>query len=165
MSQTKITPHQFLIHLVLEFGSRDLLVVYSYPFSQPHELRERTIRVVESEIPKRVKTTLDSLVRALIGRIPAPNAVRMPHAEIEPQIRYTGATVVVQDKRRDDLPLAVMYYLEVVPGLCSQVQRQVRIERDDFSDDELAAWNGLRQAVKSIVWAEYKKRFGSYFRE
>jgi hypothetical protein len=163
--RSDLTSHQLLIHVGLEIGTGDVLVVYSYPFSQPHELREQTIRIAKGEIPEAVEKELGSIVQALVKRIPPPDLVRMPHAEIEPQIRYASATIVIQDKRRRDLLLAVMYYLELIPESSSQVERQVRIERDDFSDDESASWKRLRQTVKAIVWADYKNRFGHYFRD
>lgn len=117
------------------------------------------------DIPLRISRELVGFRDALVKRLGPVIAVRMPHAEILPIIRYGGITIVIQDEQRVDIPVARMYYLEVIDEIQSQVEKQVRIERDDFTSDEMASWKRLRSHVKSIAWRDYQNRVGQYFRD
>jgi hypothetical protein len=70
---------------------------------------------------------------------------------------------VIQDPRRAaDLPIARLYYLEQVQELESQIEKEVRMKRVDFSDSELSAWKSLRAMVKEVVWNHYTALVGAY---
>lgn len=156
--------HQLLIHLDYGDTLASLEIRYSYPFSVPHQLPEQAIAVPKAKIPGPIKKDLDYLYRQMRGRIPAPTRVRLPHAEIVPQIRPAIMTVVVQDQQRHtQIPLARLYYHEEVPRLRSSIEAQVRMGPADFSVSERAAWERLRVKIKRMAWEHYTHLVREYF--
>ena len=155
--QTNIK-HQLVIHFDYGGGVDGVSIKYSYPFTERHKIREQTVVVSQSDVSPDVQADLNTLEAALTSRIPAPESVRIPHARISPTIRNCVITVVVQDQRRRDIPLARMYYLEEVPEIGSRTEEQVRIEPNDWSESELECWNRLKKFAKQLAWEDYTGR-------
>ncbi len=88
----------------------------------------------------------------------------MPHAIVPAVISLGVLTIVIQDARRVDIPLARLYYYERIEEMGSQVERKVRMESPDFSAVDRAVWERFKQDVKGLAWADYRNRFGQYFR-
>lgn len=156
-NQTNIK-HQLVIHFDYGGGVEGVSIKYSYPFSEPHEIPEQTVVISPSDIPSDVRVDLNALEAALTCRIPAPDSVRLPHAEIAPTIRNCVITVVVQDQRRRNIPLARMYYLLEVTEIGSRKEHQVRIEPNDWSGAELECWSRLKSFAKRVAWKDYSNR-------
>ena len=156
--------HQLLIHLDYGDTLPSLEVRYSYPFSTPHQLPEQAITIPKAKIPGRIKKDLDYLYQQIRGRIPAPTPVRLPHAQIVPDIRPAIMTVVVQDQQRhSQIPLARLYYHEEVLKLSSRIEAQVRMGPAEFSGSERAAWERLRIKIKRLAWEHYVNLVRKYF--
>ena len=146
--------HQLQIHLDHTPGEASLNVTFSYPFSGTHQLRPRQFVVPVATMAVERRAELDLLLQSLERRIPQPEPVRLPHATVQPSVRRTVATIVVQDQTQS-YPVMRQYYVEENPQLGFCDERQVRMTDQDFTKDERAAFEGFRQYVKSLVWAEY----------
>jgi hypothetical protein len=152
--------HQLTI--IAEYGSytayRAVNVRYSYQFSTPHGLREQVVQVELDSLPPTLRDAFEKLRQALLRRVPPPQPVRLPHAEITPTVRETGITVVVQDQQRaDEIPHVRMYYLEEVSELQSRQEFEVHMRPGDFSEWERQQWEVIRDGCKRIAWTDYRK--------
>ena len=128
--------HQLNIHLD-DFGphlpTRRVEVRYSYPHAGRHSLREQVLVLESSNISPRLRTDLDMLYGALTARIPSPESVRLPHAELTPIIEPAILTFVVLDQfRAAELPIARLYFYESIPALRSRFEDQVRVTREEW---------------------------------
>ncbi len=155
--------HQLIVHLDYHPTHKELQIRYSYPFSGEHELREQLIRYEESETPIDLRIWLDRFSHFMVHRIPQLRAVRLPHAEVHPDISYGYLTFVVQDQNRAaKVPSARPYYYEEVKPLGSRVEKAVYIERPDLSPEELSVAMHLRAAVRKIAWQAYSELVREY---
>ena len=121
--------HQLNVHLdygIQCFELGGLEVRYGYHYSGEHQLREQLVQIPARELEKKLATDLDALYEVLRVRIPDPSSVRLAHAEIVPTIRPGGLTFVVLDQAREKLlPIARLYYYEIVEPLRSNIERRV----------------------------------------
>ena len=121
--------HQLIIHL--DYGTQcfelgGLKVRYGYHYSGEHQLREQLVRIAAAELAVELKADLDAVYEILQTRIPQPSPVRLPHAEILPIIRPGGLTFVVLDQAREKLlPIARLYYYEIIVPIRSHIERRV----------------------------------------
>lgn len=86
--------------------------------------------------------------------------VRIPHSEVIPTIRDGILTVVTRDQRRQ-LPIARLYCYEEAAQLGSRVERELRMEAADFTTEQLAMWQRLRQVINGFAWDDFQKRLRS----
>ena len=155
--------HQLMVHFDYHPTHKELQIRYSYPFSREHELREQLIRYEESEIPVDLRNWLSCFSQFMADRIPQPETVRLPHAEVRPDISYGYLTVVVQDQSRaNKVPLARLYYYEEVKPLSSKIEKQVYSERPNFNLTELDIAKRIREAVRKIAWKAYSELVGEH---
>lgn len=152
--------HQLFIHV--DYSPDGLEIRYGYPYSHPHELKEQLIRMPRNKIPPKVRSELESIVRALACRIPKPAMVRLPHAQIAPTVRHGIATIVVQDQQPGRTPLARLYYYEEVKDIGSMIEKEVRIEPGSWSAAERGSWDRLRSAIKAMAWKDYERLAGAH---
>ena len=158
--------HQLNIHL--DYGPNvfepwALEVRYGYHYSGEHQLREQVLRIPSGEIGTQLAADLKELYEALRRRIPEPEMVRLPHAEIQPQILPTGLAYVVLDQARAaELPIARLYYLEEVEPIGSRIERRVYLERPDWEQTELALCKRVREAVRKLAWEDYSRLMGHH---
>ena len=128
-----------------------------------HQLREQLTRIPAAELHPALKHELDLLYEAMRQRIPEPVSVRLPHAEIQPTIRPGGLTFVVLDQTRaTKLPIARLYYYEIVEQIRSNIERRVYLEQPDWTDEELETCKGIRDKVKKIAWEDYSHLIGHH---
>src|SRR5579864_8757890 len=87
-------PHQLITHR--DWHPDGLLEIrYDYPFSEPHALREKVIRISAAEIAPERRADLEHLRSALLRRLEvAP--IRVPHEEIRPTVNPGILTVVTR---------------------------------------------------------------------
>jgi hypothetical protein len=158
--------HQLSVHLDYGptcFEPGGLEVRYGYHQSGVHELREQVIRVRASDIAPELRFDLAELYAALEKRIPIPEAVRLPHAAVQPEIQPGGLTFVVLDQSRAAaLPIARLYYYEVIAPLESRVERQVRAEKPDWTDLERTVCFRVQASVRKLAWADYQRLMGHH---
>lgn len=151
-------PHQLTIGLEYQPDGA-LEVLWRYPYSRIHVIKQQTVRVEGHEIQPEVRRSLDTLAEALTQRIQF-DLVRLPHREVSPLVSPGVLAVALQDRSRaNELPAARMYYIEEIAEIGSRAVRVVRVEKDDLSPDELAATDILRRRSKAIAWEDYNKRF------
>ena len=137
---------------------------YGYHYSRPHELREQRIDLKLSELPQDLWRDMNRLIESLVSRIPAPPQVRLPHAEIQPQIHLGYFTLAIQDQRRvNELPACRLYYHEVIAELRSNVEKEVRVARPEMTDVELHLARRAGARLRKMAWEHYQNRFGKYF--
>jgi hypothetical protein len=133
--------HQLNIHLdygiqCVEVGG--LEVWYGYHYSREHQLREQVIQIPAAKLDPDLKSDLDAVYEMLRIRIPHATPIRLPHAEIVPTIRPGGLTFVMLDQAREEqLPIARLYYCEIVETIRSNIERRVYLQRPDWTEDEL----------------------------
>ena len=161
-----VLKHQLNIHL--DYGPHcfeqwGLEVRYGYHYSGEHQLREQVIRIGENHIEPNLKTDLAFIYKALKSRIPEPELVRLPHAEVKPTIRPAGLTFVVLDQTRAKaLPIARLYYYEEVEPLGSCIERRVYLEMPDWTDAENTVCERIRESVRKISWKDYERLMGHH---
>ena len=152
--------HQLNIHL--DYGPQcseinSLEIRYDYHFSGEHRLEEQLLRLSADLLDADLRRDLDEIYGALVRRIPAPNSVRLPHAEICPTIKPMGLTFVVQDQvRAAQLPIARLYFIEMIPELGSKTERKVYLEGPDWTVQENVVCDRVRSRVKGLAWEHYK---------
>jgi len=140
-------------------------VRYGYHYSGVHHLREQVVQVPVTGMSTAESDRLIAVYQILKGRIPAPKPVRLPHAIVAPRIKTGGLTFVAQDQRQAAiLPVARLYYYEIVPELASQIERQVRLTREDWSPDEAVVARRLRAWIRAVAWRAYVVLAGPYLR-
>ena len=158
--------HQLNVHLdygIQCFELGGLEVRYGYHYSGEHQLREQLVQIPARELEKKLATDLDALYEVLRVRIPDPSSVRLAHAEIVPTIRPGGLTFVVLDQAREKLlPIARLYYYEIVEPLRSNIERRVYLERPDWTSDELKVCRRVAEAVRKIAWNDYSHLLGHH---
>ena len=153
--------HQINIHL--DYGPHcfelwGLEVRYGYHYSGEHQLREQVIRIGANHIEPKLKIDLDSIYEALKSRIPEPEAVRLPHAEVKPTLRPAGLTFVVLDQTRAKvLPIARLYYSEEVDPLGSRIERRIYLEKPDWTGTEREVCERVRKSIRKIAWNDYER--------
>jgi hypothetical protein len=156
--------HQLNIHLdygVHCFEPGGLEVRYGYHYSGEHQLREQVVQIPSAKLEADLKSDLDALYEMLRLRIPLPMPVRLPHAEIVPTIRPGGLTFVVLDQARQaQLPIARLYYYEIIEPIRSNIERRVYLERPDWTGDELRVCKRVREKVRKIAWDDYSSLMG-----
>jgi hypothetical protein len=158
--------HQLNIHL--DYGPQcfqvgGLEVRYGYHYSGEHQLREQVMLIPEERLEPGLRADLDQIYAALAGRIPEPDVVRLPHAEIRPTIRTTGLTFVVLDQTRAvQLPIARLYYIEEVPEVGSSIERRVYIEQPHWTVEEREVCDRVRQRVRKLAWEDYSRLIGHH---
>ncbi len=158
--------HQLNIHLdygpqCFELGG--LEVRYGYHYSGEHQLREQLVRIPAAELQPALKSELDVLYETMRQRIPEPASVRLPHAEIRPTIRPGGLTFVVLDQARaTKLPIARLYYYEIIEPIRSNIERRVYLEQADWTEEELETCKGIRDKVRNIAWEDYSRLIGHH---
>jgi hypothetical protein len=154
--------HQLSIHIDYSLSSGELEIRYDYPLSELHPLKEQVIRAPRSDIRPEFQSDLEYLAEAIAERIPKPKAVRVPHAKIIPSIRKSIMTIVIQyQQRKDRMPIACMCYLEEIEEIESREDKQVGLEREGFSPQELEVWDHLSKAIRKITWEDYKRLLGT----
>jgi hypothetical protein len=146
------TPHQLITHLDWH-PDGTLEVRYSYPFSQPHEIRAQAILVSSGNVPPDIRESLEYL-RAALSTRHAVVPVRLPHQEILPKVQNGILTIVTRDQRRR-LPISRLYCYETIDGI-SKVEREIRMQSSDFTADDRAVWDRLRQWINGKAWEDYK---------
>jgi hypothetical protein len=157
--------HQLSIHLDFVPGPDGVTVVYSYAFSGDHELREHRVQLLAPDLDRQFADDLDLVYREMIERIGPVRVAVLPHAPITPQIKPAILTIVVQDQRRkNDLPLARMYYNEVIEEIQSQKAREVRANKTNFSSIALKALARITSRAKGMAWADYSTRVAPYLK-
>jgi len=158
--------HQLNIHL--DYGPHcfeqwGLEIRYGYHYSGEHQLREQVLRIGANHVEPELKMNLDSIYDALKNRIPEPEAVRLPHAEVKPKITPAGLTFVVLDqKRAKTLPIARLYYYEEVEPLGSRIERRIYLEKHDWTDAEREVCQRVREIVRKIAWNDYERLMGHH---
>jgi hypothetical protein len=157
--------HQLNIHL--DYGPTcpdgGLEIRYGYHYSGPHQLREQVICLKQSEIAGPLRKDLAEVYSALERRIPAPENVRLPHASIRPDVKSGGLTLVVLDQARaPTLPMARLYYYEIVASLNSRIEGQVRVERDGWTPTELEICVRIAEGVRKLAWQDYERLIGHH---
>ena len=91
---------------------------------------------------------------------PRPNPVRLPHADLRPEIKLGILTVVIQDATRE-IPVARLYVSEQVALLHSRREVELRLDPGHWTKEQLASWRRLEQQIGAIVWPHYLKRIGA----
>jgi hypothetical protein len=158
-NKRRYVPHQLIIHL--DYHPDGILEIkYDYPFSAPHTLSEKVIRLVPEEVPQQLRADLTELRNWLRARLDV-RPVRIPHGEILPATRDGILTVVIQDQRRS-LPIARLYCYEEIKQLGSQVERELRMEAPDFTPEQRAAWKRAQQEIKGRAWMDFQKKVATY---
>jgi hypothetical protein len=155
--------HQLNIHLDYRGPERtpfEVEVRFSYPHAGDHSLPETSRRWSSSSMSPRIEAAFRTLYSAMESRIPAVEKPRLPHASLTVRYLPQILTFVVQDQSRSSqLPLARLYYIEVLP-VRTQIEKEVCVGRSDWSADELSTCEVVRQAVKSFAWSAYKSIVG-----
>ncbi|MGE5219625.1 MAG: hypothetical protein ACM3SP_21700 [Chloroflexota bacterium] len=158
--------HQLNIHLdygIQCFEPGGLEVRYGYHYSGEHQLREQVVQIPRAKLDPDLKSDLDALYEMLRGRIPQATPVRLPHAEIVPTIRPGGLTFVVLDQaRQEQLPIARLYYYEIIEPIRSNIERRIYLERPDWTDNELKVCKRVREKVRKIAWDDYSGLMGHH---
>ena len=153
--------HQLNIHLdygIQCFESFGLEIRYSYHYSGAHKLREQVMRLKVADIEPELKADLDTIYEALRQRIPEPDIVRLPHSEVQPDIRPVGLTFVVLDQARSALlPIARLYYYEEIESLKSSIERKVYLEKPDWNENELKVCKRVKNTVRRLAWQDYER--------
>lgn len=135
-----------------------LEIRYGYPHSGEHQVREQVLRIPKDEIKGELAADVKRLYASLERRIPEPELVRLPHAEIKPHIRPTGLTYVVLDQARaEKMPVARLYYLEEVEPIKSRIERRIYLEKPDWDPDETELCKRVRAAVRKLAWEDYSR--------
>src|SRR6266545_5335754 len=102
-----LAKHELVVHLDYGPAFLGLEIRYSYPLSAVHLAPERVVRIPQDQILRDVARHLDHLVDGLTVRIPPPSGLACQGRLCRP----TGATIVIQDRRRgSELPLAWLNY-------------------------------------------------------
>ena len=154
-NKQRYVPHQLIIHL--DYHPDGILEIkYDYPFSAPHTLSEKVIRLVPEEVPQQLRADLTELRNWLRARLDV-RPVRIPHGEILPATRDGILTVVIQDQRRT-LPIARLYCYETTKQLGSNVERELRMESSDFTPAQRAIWKRVQQEIKSRAWNNFQEK-------
>jgi|SRR3972149_10143605 len=158
--------HQLNIHL--DYGPHcfeqwGIEIRYGYHYSGEHQLREQVIRIGANRIDPELKKDLSSIYEALKNRIPKPEAVRLPHAEVTPKISPAGLAFVVLDQARAKaLPIARLYYYEEIEPLGSRIERRIYMEKPDWKDAESEVCERVRENVRKIAWKDYEHLMGHH---
>ena len=138
-------------------------IAYGYHYSGEHYLREQRFAVELSALTAKQQKLLLEVHGFLEARIPPLVTVRLPHATAVPRIRYGQLTFVAQDHRHSSiLPVARLYYYEVIPELPSQIERQVRLESHDWSPPQAVVTRRLRAWVRAQAWRAYSEQVAGY---
>lgn len=136
-------------------------VRYGYRYSGPHELREQVLRVPSKDMEDDFRECLMGLYRAVERRIPTPNVVRLPHAAVTPAVESGLLTFVVLDQARaSTLPFARLYYYETVAPLDSRIEREIRVERDNWTAEEIHCCFDVAHRVRKLAWRDYERLMG-----
>jgi len=83
--------------------------------------------------------------------------IRIPHDEVVPTVAPNILTVVTRDHRRA-LPVIRLTYIETIEKLRARMEREVRMERTDFSLNDVEVWQRLRQWANAKAWAHFQRR-------
>jgi hypothetical protein len=144
----------------------DIEIRFGYHFSGEHHVREQVLRIPPAALSQKERELLLGVIQVLVGRIPEPKSVRLPHATVIPRIRVGGFTFVAQDQRQATiLPVGRLYYQEIIPELASQVEKQIRLERADWPDSSRHMTGRLRAWVRSRAWQSYAALIAPYLHE
>jgi len=151
--------HQFNVHVDISQPTAPQAVVrvaYSYPHAGTHSIPERYLNCVLSEASPLYRAALAAIYRSVGARIPDAAMVRLPHAEIRPTATPTVLTLALIDQSRaSSLPRARLYYLEAIPELQSQVERQIVVEKHEWTCPELKDIAVIRRVSRGLVWGHY----------
>jgi hypothetical protein len=150
-------PHQLLVHLD-QHPNGDVEIHYNYPFSGDHPLAEQIIRFASGGSPEHVTTDLNE-IRASLRSSVELKPVRVPQGEVTPRLQDTILTVVTRDERRR-LPIARLYVLEIASELRSAVERESRMDADQFPDNLRDAWTRIRQWANGVAWKDFEQKIG-----
>ena len=164
----RLTPsrprHQLTVSIQYKATSDEAFLSYSYPYSSPHELREQRLEVQPSTMNLELRTTMDSLVEAVAERITVPAPVRLPHAQISPDLWLGWFTLAVQDQASSrELPACRLYYYEEIRELDSRIEKDIKLERSDLSDIELSLAQRASTMLRKLAWDDYRRRFAEHF--
>ena len=158
--------HQLNIHLDYGphcFEAWGLEIRYGYSFSGEHQLREQVIRTQASNLAPELKADLNTIYNALRVRIPEPEMVRLPHAEVLPSIQPAGLTFVILDQSRAaQWPIARLYYYEEAKPLGSRIEKRVYLEKRDWTTTELVVCDRIRESIRKIAWQDYERLMGHH---
>jgi hypothetical protein len=150
-------PHQLLVHLD-QHPNGDVEIHYSYPFSGDHPLPEQIIRFASGGSPGHVTTDLNE-IRASLRSYIQLKPIRVPHGQVTPRLQDAILTVVTRDERRR-LPIARLYCREIVPEFRSPVEREGKMEADQFPDNLRDAWTRIRQWANGVAWKDFEQKIG-----
>jgi hypothetical protein len=160
--------HYLDTHVDYRVGEEERIVdsvsiAYSYHHSGEHQLPEQRIYIPPQDLTEMERTLLLDIHRFLEIRIAPPTPVRLPHATVTPQIRFGVLTFVAQDHRQASiLPVARLYYYEMVHETSSQIERQVRVEGPDWSAEQTPVAKRLREWVRKRAWGAYSAQVAKH---
>ena len=146
-------PHQLRVHAD-QHPNGDLEVRYDYPFSAQHRLPERVMRIPATQVPQELQADLN-IVRDFLRERIVVQDVRIPHGKVRPKLQDGILTVVTRDEQRA-LPVVRLYCNETAAGLDSRVEREGRMEANDFSREQLVVWQQIRQVINGLAWEDFK---------
>ena len=153
MSQQHI-PHQLITHLD-EFPNGDLEIRYNYPFGE-HAMPEQVISVPAHMQSRQLREDLNTIRTLLRERIKV-KPIRIPHEEVVPALEDAILTIVTRDERRS-LPIARLYCNEVVEQLGTKIERESRLEGDEFTHEQRAVWTRIKQDINGRAWQAFQAK-------
>lgn len=102
-------------------------------------MREQKFQIQPEALADPVRGLLLNIHEIVAANIPRPSPVRLPHATIMPRIEFGFFTFVAQDHSQAAiLPVARLYYSEVISEIGSKVEHQIRLQSADWESSELS---------------------------
>ena len=105
-------------------------------------------------MPQELQADLN-IVRDFLRERIVVQDVRIPHGKVRPKLQDGILTVVTRDEQRA-LPVVRLYCNETAAGLDSRVEREGRMEANDFSREQLVVWQQIRQVINGLAWEDFK---------